>query len=59
MSRTLSSTPEQHPWVYALAAKLLVNDPDVTSIMARNPFQGGPPPDQVFLLNIFRGDEVA
>ena len=37
----------QNPWIYALLAKLLANDPAACSLLARNPFAGGPPPARV------------
>ncbi|XP_049623937.1 lipase maturation factor 1 isoform X1 [Suncus etruscus] len=37
-------TYEQNEWILHLAGKLLVNDPDATSLLAQNPFQGRHPP---------------
>lgn len=39
-----SQTYEQNEWILHLAGKLLVNDPDATSLLAQNPFQGRHPP---------------
>ncbi|XP_057311803.1 lipase maturation factor 1-like [Hydractinia symbiolongicarpus] len=35
---------QQNPWLLHFTAKLLVNDPNVTSLLAHNPFEDGPPP---------------
>ncbi|XP_004604493.2 lipase maturation factor 1 [Sorex araneus] len=37
-------TYEQNEWMLHLAGKLLVNDPEATSLLAHNPFQGRAPP---------------
>ncbi|XP_028413940.1 lipase maturation factor 1-like isoform X2 [Dendronephthya gigantea] len=35
---------QNNPWLIHLSAKLLVNDPDATSLISHNPFKNGPPP---------------
>jgi len=37
------STPDQYPWTYNLAYKLLHNDPGAISLFAGNPFPAKPP----------------
>lgn len=37
------STPDEYPWTYNLAWKLLHNDPGALSLFASNPFPGKPP----------------
>uniref|UniRef100_A0A7S1DWK6 Lipase maturation factor n=2 Tax=Hemiselmis andersenii TaxID=464988 RepID=A0A7S1DWK6_HEMAN len=38
------SDSRRHPWLYHLVAKLLRNDALATSMIAKNPFEGGEPP---------------
>ena len=35
---------QHNPWLVHLAGKLLVNDPQVTELIAHNPFEGAAPP---------------
>jgi hypothetical protein len=35
---------QHNSWLVHLTAKLLVNDPGATSLIAHNPFENGPPP---------------
>uniref|UniRef100_A0A0G4GRG8 Lipase maturation factor n=1 Tax=Chromera velia CCMP2878 TaxID=1169474 RepID=A0A0G4GRG8_9ALVE len=37
-------SPQRHPWVYHLIARLLVNDPQASSLLRHNPFLNGSPP---------------
>jgi hypothetical protein len=37
------STPDRHPWVVTLVAKLLQNDPGALGLLAGNPFPEAPP----------------
>jgi lipase maturation factor len=37
------SSPEFHPWIFALAEKLLEGDRKILSLLARNPFPNAPP----------------
>lgn len=38
---------QQNPWLIHFTAKLLVNDPGVTSLIAHNPFENGTPPSYI------------
>lgn len=38
---------QQNPWLIHLTAKLLVNDPDATSLISHNPFESGAPPSYI------------
>ena len=37
------ASPQDYPWVYNFAWKLLHNDPGTLSLLANNPFPGAPP----------------
>ncbi|XP_069140641.1 lipase maturation factor 1-like [Argopecten irradians] len=42
-------TYERNPWLVHLCVKLMVNDEDVSSLIAHNPFQGRDPPQYIRL----------